>query len=257
SSKKRHRDENDPSSRSKKRHRQEPQAPSSASTSQQNSSHADARSLYHLQTLSLYLPVPPIASAYPAEGLCAEFLSPLLLTYYPPLDGIVLSYTNARLSEHPDPAAGNRTAGSGPVLAKAVDSFAVAFVWLTADFVLCRPQKNDTIRAFVHFQSQAQISLVFLNLISVTIRSAHLPRSWKWVRDEGMGGGAEDYEQGKKERRKKEADGSQGYFVKEDGEKVEGFIDARIIDFEIVTTKTEKRGGLLKIEATLVSDEEA
>ncbi|KAF2494091.1 hypothetical protein BU16DRAFT_430762, partial [Lophium mytilinum] len=220
-------------------------------------------SLYHLQTLSLYLPVPPIASAYPAAALCAEFLSPLLLTYYPPLDGIVLSYSNARLSEHPETGAStasSTTETSPVVLAKAVDSFAVAFVWLTADFVVCRPAKNSTLRAFVHFQSQAQVSLVFLNLVSVTIRAAHMPRSWRWVRDgEGAEKDGDDAAaQGKKQRRRrKEAEGGQGYFVTEEGEKVEGFLEARIVDLEIVATKAEKRGGLVKIEASLVSDEEA
>lgn len=254
SSKKRHRDgDTDASSRSKKRHRHEPQP--SQQTSPQPSS-----SLYHLQPLSLYLPVPPIAAAYPAAALCAEFLSPLLLTYYPPLDGIVLSYSNARLSEHPEAATTPTTSsGGGPaVLAKAVDSFAVAFVWLTADFVVCRPAKNSTLRAFVHFQSQAQVSLVFLNLVSVTIRAAHLPRGWRWVRDDGEEEEEEDNAKGAKgRRRRKEAEGGQGCFVKEDGEKVEGFVEARIVDFEIVATKAERRGGLVKIEASLVTDEEA
>ncbi|PBP25479.1 RNA polymerase Rpb7-like domain-containing protein [Diplocarpon rosae] len=42
---------------------------------------------FHLQTSSLYLPLAPVSQKFPLEGICAEHLSPLLLTYYPPFKG--------------------------------------------------------------------------------------------------------------------------------------------------------------------------
>lgn len=61
-----------------------------------------SESPFRLRTASLYLAVSPIALIKPLEGLCAEHLSPLLLTYYPPLGGVILAYSNPRLSESID-----------------------------------------------------------------------------------------------------------------------------------------------------------
>jgi hypothetical protein len=44
----------------------------------------------------------PISQLHSLAGICAEHLSPLILTYYPPFKGVVLSYSNAQLSKHPD-----------------------------------------------------------------------------------------------------------------------------------------------------------
>jgi DNA-directed RNA polymerase I subunit RPA43 len=186
------------------------------------------------------------------------------LTYYPPLDGIVLSYSNVRLSEHPEPSSIHVTptaTNPAPVLAKAVDSFTVSFVWLSAEFLVIRPRKDAMVKAWVSYQAPSQLSLVFVNLISVTIRAAHLPRAWKFVQDFGDDDGDAAQSQSplqsqSKRKKQQKGDGGQGYFVDGDGVKVEGFIVARIVDFEMVTTKAERRNGLLKIEASLVSEEE-
>ena len=56
---------------------------------------------FHIQTSSIYLPLAPISQRQPLEGICAEHLSPLILTFYPPLGGVILSYNNPRISERP------------------------------------------------------------------------------------------------------------------------------------------------------------
>ena len=93
----------------------------------------DAHSPFVQETTSFYLALSPCAYDFPLEGLCAEHISPLLLTYYPPLKGVVLSYSNPRISEHPDDAQ-NRKASSSKeakvVLSKSIDEYAVTYVWL-------------------------------------------------------------------------------------------------------------------------------
>src|SRR5450432_1640489 len=58
-----------------------------------------ADSPFHTQTSSIYLPLAPISQRQPLEGICAEHLSPLILTYYPQLSGVILSYSQPRMSE--------------------------------------------------------------------------------------------------------------------------------------------------------------
>lgn len=115
------------------------------------------------QTTSFYLSLSPCASAFPLEGLCAEHLSPLLLTYYPPLRGIVLAYKNARMStERPDLSSkdSNSSTVSKKVLSRSIDEYGVTFVWLTADFLLCRPKKGTWIEGFVNLQNESLLGLV-------------------------------------------------------------------------------------------------
>ncbi|KAG9735711.1 hypothetical protein KCU73_g10440, partial [Aureobasidium melanogenum] len=52
---------------------------------------ATSTSPFVKQTSSFYLPLSPIYHAFPVDGLCAEHISPLLLTYHPPLRGVILS----------------------------------------------------------------------------------------------------------------------------------------------------------------------
>ncbi len=79
------------------------------------------RSPFHIQTSSIYLPLAPISQRQPLEGMCAEHLSPLILTYYPPLGGVILSYSNVRISEQPFDDDGDH------ILLQCIDEYAAFF----------------------------------------------------------------------------------------------------------------------------------
>ncbi|KAG8629991.1 hypothetical protein KVT40_001610 [Elsinoe batatas] len=74
----------------------------SSSTTYLNKGQVEKHTPFVQETASLLFPLAPSAFNFPLQGLCAEHLSPLLLTYYPPLDGIVLSYSRPRLSDTPE-----------------------------------------------------------------------------------------------------------------------------------------------------------
>ncbi|KAF2222515.1 hypothetical protein BDZ85DRAFT_296644 [Elsinoe ampelina] len=74
----------------------------SSSTTYLNKGQVEKHTPFVQETASLLFPLAPSAFNFPLQGLCAEHLSPLLLTYYPPLDGIVLSYSRPRLSNTPE-----------------------------------------------------------------------------------------------------------------------------------------------------------
>nr|POE59108.1 dna-directed rna polymerase i subunit rpa43 [Quercus suber] len=186
-------------------------------------------------TASFYLTLSPCAYNFPLEGICAEHLSPLLLTYYPPLHGIVLSYSNARLAEVQDETVG---AGVSPVLSQSINEYAVSFLWLTADFTIFRPRRGTYLEGHVNLQNESLLGLVCYNFFNASIERARLPEDWQWIGDQS---GVND-----------EGKGGAGYFVDGQGKKVEGKLTFKAKDFD-ATPSTEHSGGTINIVGTLLS----
>jgi DNA-directed RNA polymerase I subunit RPA43 len=206
---------------------------------------------FFTQTTSLYLSLSPVAQRKPLEGLCAEHLSPLLLTYYPSLRGIVLAYSNPRLSQ--TPPRGSTSDAEPPVYSRIVDEFAVTYVWLTADFTLLKATRGAKIEGHVTVQSPNHIGLVCWNLFSASIERKRLPKSWKW-----SGRSIAQSRQARRESGKEsqyQQDDSDGHFLNERGEKVEGVVEFRLKDFDI-TPELGKEKGFTSIEGTMLSDKE-
>ena len=141
---------------------------------------------FYEQTSSLYLPIAPIAQNHPTSALCAEHISPLLLSYYPPFHGVLISYSNPRLSSTAPviPALDGRQ----KAFARSVDEYAATFVWLTAEFLIFRPQKGDVIEGFINLQSENSIGIVYWNFFNASIARNFLPEDWNW-RPAGMSWG--------------------------------------------------------------------
>ena len=190
---------------------------------------------FHIQTSSLQLPLAPISQKYPLEGLCAEHISPLILTYYPPLDGVLLSYSNARLSEKPF---GNNTQGA---LGECVDEYAVTWCWVTAEFLIFKPNKGQWLEGHVNLQNEGHIGLVCWNLFNTSIERRRLPKDWVWRSAEEA---ATDEES---------AEDQTGFFVDGLGEKVEGLLKFRVRQME---SNHDREGSFLGIEGTMLDDEE-
>lgn len=224
---------------------QRQQNPATSTTALPTDADLQTQSPFVQQTTSLYLALSPCANDFPLEGLCAEHISPLLLTYYPPLGGVVLSYSHPRLSEHPDEdlrlqAGTNREAQS--VLARSIDEYAVTFVWLTAEFTLFKPKKGCVLEGYVNLQNESLLGLICYNYFNAAIERGRLPKDWRWVVDEGM--------EGKGKGRQEE--GGEGYFADGEGKKVEGRFVFRVTDFE-ATGDAEAGGGSISLYGSLLS----
>lgn len=220
---------------------------------------------FHTQTSSLYLPLSPISQLHPLRGICAEHLSPLILTYHSPFRGVVLSYSNARLSEHPRSIVPRAQQES--VLARSVDEYAASFVWVTADFLIFKPQKGGWIEGWVNLQNEGHLGLVCWNLFNASIERKRLPQGWRWI-EGGLEIGSKkkskqtrnllesEASQGEKETQiTNEDQDSQGYFEDEDGNKIEGPLRLRIRDVD--TSPTSDPGkSFLSIEGTLLDERE-
>lgn len=140
-------------------------------------------------TASLYLALSPCANQFPIQGLCAEHLSPNLLSYYPPLNGILLSYDNPRLSETPQDALNPDR--SSEVVAHSINEYAVTFVWLTADFVLFRPSPGSYLKGEVNLQNEGVLGLIFCNYFNVAIPQENLPEGWTWDGEQWLNAGGQ------------------------------------------------------------------
>ena len=217
------------------------------------------------QTSSLYLPLPPISQKHPLKGLCAEHLSPLILTYYPPFHGVIISYSNIRLSTDP-------ISKTKPAYAKSIDEYAANFVWLTADFMLLRPQKDDLMEGWVNLQNESNIGLLCLNFFNITIERRRLAKTWKWkpggVKASGKrklkkaqrsssSNSDEEMEdsEGEQEAREYGVDDTQGYFQDSQGQKVEGLVRFRVKGVE-TSRSMDRETSFLNIEGTMLSVEE-
>lgn len=210
-------------------------------------------------TSSLYLPLSPICQQYPLEGLCAEHLSPLILTYYPPLNGVVLSYSNAKLSTKCPGDSEDEV--EGPVLAQSIDEYSVSYIWVTADFLVFRPRRGCRIEGWINLQSEGNIGLVCYNFFSVSIERKRLPKEWKWIRGGTGRFGARKSKQSKDlgeqaETRQVNGFGDEdGYFEDEDGNKVEGSLTFTVKNME-ASRISDREPAHVSIEGTLLSKAE-
>ena len=162
-----------------KKHKHRKHKDSHSHQSQQIPPEAADKSPFQSQTSSLYLPLSPIAQSHPLQGLCAEHVSPLILNYYAPFNGVVLSFSNARLSNDGDNS--SVTDGRQKVFARSYNEYAANFVWLTADFLIFRPEHGSILEGFINLQNETNIGLVCYNFFSASIERKRLPKDWKWV----------------------------------------------------------------------------
>lgn len=223
----------------------------------------DETSFYE-KTYSLYLPISPISYHYPLSGLCAEHLSPLLLKYYPPFHGVVLSYSNAKLTADPDGIPENES--PSPILARSVDEYAASFVWITADFLIFSPKRGNYIEGWINIQNQGNLGLLCWNFFNVHIERKRLPKDWTWVsctsqsrllkgqKPNGSSYGVESQREWEQHRTNGVGDG-EGYFQDGNGKRVEGLIRFWVKDVES-SCGLDRENNFVSIKGTMLSAED-
>lgn len=219
---------------------------------------------FYEETYALFLPLSPISYQHPIQGLCAEHLSPLILSYYPPFSGVILSYSNTRLSSEPTDGSSPEVPGS--ILAKSVDEYAVSFVWITVDFLIFRPRRHNPMDGWINLQNEGNLGLVCLNFFNVSIERKRLPKAWTWVPRRVAFRGTrklQSDEMGIQSDRKGEGeeveqngdDPGEGHFTDEHGNKVEGLIRFRVTEVE-TSRSADRENGFLGIEGTMLDEQD-
>ena len=260
-------EENQDTTRSSiRKHRfQKTHKPSAVQNGETPQSNLIEESLFRLQTSSFYLPLSPISQLHPLQGLCAEHLSPLILTYYAPLHGVVLSYSNLRLSEEVGDVSHRISQGS--VLARSVDEYGASFVWITADFLTFNPRRGAWIEGWINLQNESHLGLVCWNLFNASIDRRRLPSDWKWIDGEkdaaaktkapSRNNFQQSIELQEVHVQPIEAgtQHSQGYFEDGVGKKVEGSLRFKIKDVE-ASPGSDREKSFLSLEGSLLEDRE-
>ena len=271
-----------------------------SSSSSSSSKFTAPDSPYTLTTATLYLPLSPISISptHALASLLAEHLSPLLLTYYPPLKGIVLAYSNASISSTPpNVASASSGSGSGPqplTLATSANEYGVLYVYLTATFLVFRPQKGQILEGWVNVQSEGFLGAVVLNLFSVGIERKRLPSDWKWIPPGEESDNNTSTENNSNIKTDEDSDAAsekpsfnvekehfqpvslasdanplsettgaendddaavEGYFQSVSGHRVRGTVKFRVLDIDVIPG-TDRERGFLSIEGTMLSPEE-
>ncbi|KAF3384898.1 DNA-directed RNA polymerase I subunit RPA43 [Penicillium rolfsii] len=267
---------------------------STSSTSAGATTAGTPGSPFSLTTATLYLPLAPISisSNVALQSLLTEHISPLLLTYYPPLKGIVLAYSHASISATP-PSSTPRNSSADPnpkplTMARSADEYGVLYVYLTATFLVFRPQRGQTLEGWVNVQSEGFLGAVVLNLFSVGIERKRLPTSWTWVPpgedgetsesavkdlttdDESSANAVPPHFDAEKELfqpaalaadelefdgEAEEEEAASGHFQSISGHKVRGNIKFRVVDIDVIPG-SERDRGFLSIEGTMLTVEE-
>ncbi|KAI9735430.1 MAG: hypothetical protein M1818_006436 [Claussenomyces sp. TS43310] len=242
--KKRKRDHNEDSERRRsKKHRKEKSNGVESGISHRQDATVTS-SPFHVQASSLYLPLASISQEYPLEGMCAEHLSPLILTYYPPFHGVVLSYSNPSLSEQPFHDDGGQT------LLRCIDEYAVSYGWVTAEFLLFKPERDGVLEGYINLQNEGHLGLVCWNLFNASIERQRLPKDWKWIGPEDDD--ATPNSTGPTDSAAYAEDGL-GHYVDGHGDRIEGILKFRVTEIE---SSHDRERGFLSIYGTMLDEDD-
>lgn len=279
----------------KKRKKSKSKKSKKADASENTQSSQD--SPYCLTTATLYLPLSPISISptHALASLLAEHLSPLLLTYYPPLKGVVLAYSNASISSSPPSESSSPKQDPNPqplTLATTANEYGVLYVYLTATFLVLRPQRGQILEGWANVQSEGFLGAVALNLFSVGIERKRLPANWQWIPpgDEqekakskssiaSATASEDEFEPPAFDAEKEhftavtlasngnplastldqdaadDSDSAEGYFQSVSGHRVRGTVRFRVVDVDVIPG-TERDRGFMSVEGTMLSPEE-
>ena len=245
-------------------------------------------SSFYSTRLSLYVSIPAIALETGTSSILATHLAPLLLTYFPPAQGIVLAFSDPVLSAKPNsgtnlpllpPRTGDLTP-LGDVFAETADEYGACWVWLTITFLVFRPQSGDELHGWTNVTSEGFVGLVSYNYFQTAVSRSRLPSDWKWSgpskeealrnRKKGRKGrlrgddGPEDVQ----ENDTQETDTTLvetpsspiplgddgGYFAGADGSKIKSTLQFRVVDTEIVPAYDRHKWSV-QIDGTLLDED--
>lgn len=268
---KRHKSE-DKKDRKEKKHKHAKSAPSSSQQPPPPSSGATASPTipdskeypFFTQTFSQRIPIWPAAFDEPITKTARECLDPLLNRYSPKFKGVLLAYKNVNLADRPrraNPA--NPPTDATPVTLASFECYAPPFAWLTAELHLFVPSRGAWMEGVVNLQSEGHIGVVCFEKFNASIARRSLPRGWQFVEQEeeevlvegnpftdGAEEGAEEGADGEKVESAPRLR-STGYYVDENGDKVEGKIYFRIKNFSSGSTGDET---YLSLQGTMLDD---
>ncbi|KAI5963447.1 uncharacterized protein KGF55_002327 [Candida pseudojiufengensis] len=169
---------------------------------------------------SLYVSLAPKFINDPISGIKQQHLDPLIMTYYPKVKGIILSYSNIKLL----------TKSQGQNLAKIEGASPFTFIWVNVDFLIWSPCVGDTLEGDIYMQTPSHIGLLICDVFNASIKKYNIPMDWSFTPSQ------EDEEDNKR---------TFGYWTDDLGDKIDGKLKFTVK--AIYTT-----GRVVSIEGTLI-----
>lgn len=242
-----------------------------------------APSSFHSKRMSLYLPIPPIGLDKALAAMLTLHVTPLLLTYFPPAGGVVLSIHDPMLSATPQntlnqpllpPHGSGGPRDPSHAFPKVGDEFGACWAWLTVTLLVYSPQRGDELSGWTNAMSEGFVGLVCYNYFQTSIAKSRIPATWSWsgptretrqrkIPRKGKlndgEGPSQDSQYDSQEtvvaREDDAIDGTAGAFLDENGSKIPDRLRFRVVDLEMIPA--QERGQLaLQVEGTLLNDEE-
>ncbi|KAK7208088.1 hypothetical protein BZA70DRAFT_272877 [Myxozyma melibiosi] len=187
----------------------------------------------------LYLSIAPMYSLSPLQGVRAQHLDPLTMTYFHPVNGIVLAVLDVSVDEN----AGARIINESPF----------AFAWVNAEFLVWRPKRGDILQGRINMQSRSHIGLLVCDVFNASITRDRIPPKWKFVENDYNNEEEEEEEEEDRDAAgllisgddRPAASKSYGSWVDAKGKKVDGKLT-------FVIEALETSGKLFSIEGSLL-----
>lgn len=188
---------------------------------------------FHTVSTSLYVSLAPSHLNNPINGIKAQHLDPLVMSYFAKADGVVLSYSNIQLSDENQAT----NADDEPTTVARIDgSTPFTFLWITVDLLVWRPQIGDTLEGSVYMQTASHIGLLIHDTFNASIKKYNVPQTWEFIPNQ------EDEISNTDDNKFK----SFGYWQDEEQNKVEGKIK-----FTVKTIYTS--GKVVSVEGSLIT----
>ncbi|KAK9465713.1 hypothetical protein V1512DRAFT_265221 [Lipomyces arxii] len=204
---------------------------------------SSSQCFYKVET-AMYVSIAPMYSLNPIHGVNVQHLDPLVMTYFPAVSGVVIACLDVKI----DKVDGAKITGESPF----------AFVWITAEFLVWRPQRGDILVGQINLQSRSHIGLLVHDVFNASITRDRIPANWQFIETELDEDAAfdtmaeEDADvEGVIELDLKEEMNvkSSGYWIDENGGKVDGKLTLIVESLEISSRVFSINGSLLKLGA--------
>lgn len=187
----------------------------------------------------LYLSLAPCHITNPINGIKAQHLDPLVMTFFAKAGGVVLSYSNIKLSELHQSTDSD---GTPITVATVTASSPFTFLWITVDLLIWRPQIGDQLEGYIYMQTASHIGLLVHDTFNASIKMRNIPQDWEFVPSQ-----ADEYAEEEADEKPSKFR-SYGYWVDANQTKIEGKITFTVRGIH-------SPGKMLSIEGTLLSPE--
>lgn len=134
---------------------------------------------FHRVKAKMYLSLAPCYLEKPVEGLRQQHLDPLIMTYNPKVEGIIISYNNVKLAKENFNT--DKEDSEFKYVAKISDENPFTFVWAYVDFVVWKPRNGDKLEGYTIMQSQSHIGLLINDVFNASIKKFFIPENWYFV----------------------------------------------------------------------------